>query len=166
MKNRPPPIVLTAAADAPSADACAAAVLDVVPGVMDAMRAAMRRHTGPQLSVPQFRCLAFIKREPGASIGAVAAFLGVSMPTASAMVDRLARAGAVAPSADPGDRRRQRLHITTDGDAQLADIRGGARNDLAQTLASCQADDLRVLLAGLDALHRCFDSNPTSPVSH
>lgn len=166
MKNRPPPTVPAAAADSPSAHACAAAVLDVVPGVMDAMRAAMRRHAGSQLSVPQFRCLAFIKREPGASIGAVAAFLGVSMPTASAMVDRLARAGAIAPSADPDDRRRQRLHITAEGDTQLADIRGGAHNDLAQRLASCQADDLPVLLAGLDALRRCFDSNPTAPVSN
>jgi DNA-binding MarR family transcriptional regulator len=141
----------------PTPDACADAVMDVVPAVMDAVRGAMRKHVGPQLSVPQFRCLAFIEREPGGSIGAVASFLGVTMPTASAMVDRLVRAGAVLPSADPGDRRRLRLHITPAGGSQLDKIRSGARDDLAHTLATREPAALRALLAGLDELRRCFD---------
>jgi DNA-binding MarR family transcriptional regulator len=159
MKNRDP-VPNPAAPGTPTPDVCADAVMDVVPAVMDALRAAMRRHVGPQLSVPQFRCLAFIEREPGASIGAVAAFLGVTMPTASAMVDRLVRAGAVQPSADPGDRRRQRLHITPAGQAQLDDIRRGARDDLAHTLGGREPEALRALLAGLDELRRCFDPIP------
>jgi DNA-binding MarR family transcriptional regulator len=140
----------------PTADECASAVLDVVPAVMDAMRAAMRRHVGPQLSVPQFRCLAFIAHEPGSGIGAVASFLGVSMPTASAMVDRLVRAGAVAPQADPDDRRRLQLHITPAGRAQMDEIRQGARRDLADALADRDAAELLALRAGLDELRRCF----------
>jgi len=167
MKNRhvasPPALpTLPTAATVPTPGACADAVMDVVPAVMDAMRAAMRKHVGPQLSVPQFRCLAFIEREPGASIGAVAAFLGVTMATASAMVDRLVRAGAVLPSADPGDRRRQRLNITPAGRSQLDNIRSGARDDLARTLASREPEALRALLTGLDELRLCFDPLPTA----
>lgn len=138
------------------ARACADQVLDVVPGVMDAMRAAMRLHVGDQLSVPQFRALVFIGRTPGASVGAVAAFLGVTMPTASAMVDRLVRAGAVQHSADPADRRRHQIHLTPAGRAQLQALRRQAREDFARTLAGHEAEDLRTLQAGLAVLHKVF----------
>jgi DNA-binding MarR family transcriptional regulator len=77
------------------------------------------------------------------------------------MVDRLVRAGAVEHSADPVDRRRQRLHITAAGRAQMDAISSAARQDLAQTLASREPDALQALLAGLDELRRCFD--PVTP---
>jgi DNA-binding MarR family transcriptional regulator len=85
---------------------CAQAVLEVMPAVMDAMRGAMRLQVGEPLTVPQFRCLNFIAQRPGSSVSAVAAFLGVTLPTASVMVDRLVRAGAVAPRTAAADRRR------------------------------------------------------------
>ena len=94
---------------------CAADVLDVMPAVMDAMRSAMRQQVGEQLSVPQYRCLNFIDLQPGSSVSAVAAFLGVTLPTASAMIDRLVRAGAVAPRTAVQDRRRSELHVTAAG---------------------------------------------------
>ncbi|MEK8033330.1 MarR family transcriptional regulator [Ideonella sp. DXS29W] len=123
---------------------------------MDALRHAMRSHVGEQLSVPQFRCLQFIALHPGASVSAVAAFLGVTLPTASAMVDRLARAGAIEPQTAAEDRRRSLLHLTSAGEAQLAEIRLGARAELAQVLASRSADELRALATGLDVLRQVF----------
>ena len=137
-------------------DACAIATLEVVPAVMDTRRAAMRRHVGEHLSVPQFRCLNFISREPGCSIGAVGSFLGVTMPTASAMVDRLVRAGAVKPRAYPGDRRRTQLHITAAGRTQLRVIRDGAHDDLVAAFADLSATELRELQDGLNVLRRVF----------
>ena len=121
-----------------------------------ALRGAMRGNVGDQLSVPQFRCLNFIAREPGASVGAVAAFLGVTMPTASAMVDRLVRAGAVQPSTAAEDRRRSRLHLTAAGRAQLRQIRVGAHGDLARALATRSADELKTLQDGLAVLRLAF----------
>lgn len=142
-------------------DDCAAEVLEVIPAVMDAMRGAMRRHVGDPLSVPQFRCLNFIAREPGGSLGAVAEFLGVTLPTASAMVDRLVRAGAVALGTAVQDRRRAQLHITELGQAQLQQIRRSARDDLARTLATCGADELQALRAGLAVLRSTFQPDPS-----
>jgi len=139
----------------------AAEVLDVVPAVMDALRHAMRSHVGDQLSVPQFRCLNFIGHQPGASVSAVAAFLGVTLPTASAMVDRLVRAGAVEPRTAADDRRRSQLHLTDAGAAQLAQIRVGARAELAEVLAGRSAEELRVLHAGLAVLRDVFVSAAT-----
>lgn len=138
------------------AGACAADVLEVVPAVMDALRGAMRAHVGDGLSVPQFRCLGFIARTPGCSVGDVAAFLGVTMPTASAMVDRLARAGAVAPDADPQDRRRLRLTATPEGRGQLAAIRRQAQADFERLLADRTAAEIDTLRSGLAVLRQTF----------
>ena len=149
-----------ALADQPGTDlhsaACAAEVLEVVPAVMDAMRGAMRLNVGEQLSVPQFRCLNFINRTPGASVGAVASFLGVTMPTASAMVDRLVRAGAVAPRTAASDRRRTELHATDAGVAQIRQIEEGAHLEFGRALSACSGAELHALQAGMAVLRRAF----------
>ncbi|HEX5683105.1 MAG TPA: MarR family winged helix-turn-helix transcriptional regulator [Ideonella sp.] len=134
----------------------AAEVLEVIPAVMDALRHAMRGHVGDQLSVPQFRCLNFIAHQPGASVSAVAALLGVALPTASAMIDRLVRAGAVEPRTAADDRRRSQLHLTAAGAAQLVQIRLDARAELAQVLATRSQEELRTLHAGLAVLRKVF----------
>jgi DNA-binding MarR family transcriptional regulator len=150
------------ALSAPSTKQSASEVLEVIPAVMDALRHAMRNHVGDQLSVPQFRCLQFIARQPGASVSAVAAFLGVTLPTASALVDRLVRSGAIAPQTAADDRRRSQLHLTAEGAAQLAEIRLGARAELAQVLATRSPEELSALHAGLAVLRQVF-AHPPSP---
>ncbi len=143
-------------APVPCPQDCAEAVLEVMPTVMDAMRGAMRLQVGEQLSVPQFRCLNFIARRPGSSVSAVAAFLGVTLPTASVMVDRLVRAGAVAPCTAPSDRRRSELRVTAAGLAQVRHIENGARGEFARALGACSPDELQTLQAGLAVLQRAF----------
>ena len=154
--DRPAAPPLPAAARAPRPQDCAEAVLDVMPTVMDAMRGAMRLQVGEQLSVPQFRCLNFIARRPGSSVSAVAAFLGVTLPTASVMVDRLVRAGAVAPRTAVADRRRSELHATAEGLALVHQIRLGARGEFERALGECSAAELQTLHAGLAVLQRAF----------
>ena len=145
------------------AQASAQAVLDVLPPVMDAMRSAMRLQVGDALSVPQFRCLNFIASQPGSSVSAVAAFLGVTLPTASVMVDRLVRAGAVVPRTAPQDRRRSELRATAAGLAQLRHLEDGARDDFARVLGRCTPDELRALNAGLAVLQRAFQPDQPTP---
>jgi DNA-binding MarR family transcriptional regulator len=140
----------------PCAEDCAEAVLEVMPAVMDAMRGAMRLQVSEALSVPQFRCLNFIAHRPGSSVSAVAGFLGVTLPTASVMVDRLVRAGAVAPRTAEADRRRSELHVTAAGLAQVQHIELGARAEFARALGGCNADELQTLQAGLAVLQRAF----------
>jgi DNA-binding MarR family transcriptional regulator len=152
---------MTATTDSPPPEParpldCADAVLDVMPAVMDALRGAMRQRVGDQLSVPQFRCLNFIARHPGSSVSAVAAFLGVTLPTASAMVDRLAKAGHVAPSVASADRRRAELHATESGLVQVRQIRRAARDEFARALAAHSPEELQQLHAGMGVLRRTF----------
>jgi DNA-binding MarR family transcriptional regulator len=142
------------AAPAGSAADCAAAVIETVPAAMDWLRQAMRRHVGDEISVPQFRCLAFVDRQPGCSVGDVAAFLGVTMPTASAMVERLVRSGSVRSRADASDRRRAELRVTRPGHVQLGQIRRRAHDEFTRTLAPVAEADLAALQAGLRVLRR------------
>jgi DNA-binding MarR family transcriptional regulator len=140
----------------PHAASCADAVLDVAPAMMDALRAATRRHVGDQMSVPQFRCLHFVGRQAGCSVSDVAAFLGVTLPTASAMVDRLVRAGALRTRASRSDRRRTHLYLTPAGRVRLRGIRQGAHADLARALGRLTPAELRRLQEGLGLLRRAF----------
>lgn len=156
LRTRQPAHAGPAARAVSDAERCADAVLDTLPAMMDALRTAMRRHVGEQLSVPQFRCLNFISTQPGCTIGAVATFLGVTMPTASAMVDRLVRAGVVRPSTPAQDRRRSQLHLTPAGRAQLQQIRRGARDELRRALEALSPLQLQTLDAGLDLMREAF----------
>lgn len=141
---------------APRAQDCAESVLRVMPTMMEALRGAMRRQAGDPLSVPQYRCLHHVASQPGCSPGAVAAFLGVTLPTASTLVDRLVKAGALAPGVAAADRRRSALTLTTAGRTQMRQIERGARGEFARALASCSGAELQAVLAGLAVLQRAF----------
>ena len=58
---------------------CAAELLEVVPLMMRVIRAKVRAHSSPELSVPQFRALAFLGRNEGAMLGDVATFLVLTL---------------------------------------------------------------------------------------
>ena len=142
------------------AEACAAELLEVMPGVMNAVRTGMRGQLQAGLSVPQFRCLNYIEINPGASVGEVATFLGVTMATASAMVDRLARAGYALPGVSAQDRRRAELSVSKAGTALLAQIRQGARQDLAAALDGRSATELQSVIDALAVLRCVFGTSP------
>ncbi len=70
-------------------DECARQLLDTTPQIMRFIRAEMRSHRGHDLSVPQFRTLTFINRNPEASLSNLANHLGLTLPSTSKLVDGL-----------------------------------------------------------------------------
>ncbi len=56
---------------------CASKVMDTVPLLMRFIRSDMRSHSAATLSIPQLRSLAFLNRNPGASLSDLAEHLGV-----------------------------------------------------------------------------------------
>ncbi len=137
-------------------ESSASAVIEIIPAVMDTMRASLRSHVGDQLTVPQFRCLAFISRHDGCSVSDLSAFMGVTKATASVMVDRLTRAGTILVVNDLEDRRRSLLHISSPGRAQLQAIRAEARKDFALAMSHLSTHELATLNAGLEILGKTF----------
>ena len=141
-------------------EACAAAILDVLPIVMTAVRTGMRRQLQGGLSVPQFRCLNYIDLHPGVSVSAVAAYLGVTLATASAMVDRLVRPGYAMTGVASDDRRRSALTISPIGIDLLGRMKQGARGDLAAVLSGRSPAELQSIVEGLAVLRSAFGTSP------
>ena len=144
------------AALAPAHDAtpegCARAIMEALPAAMRVLRDEMRRPHLDWLSVPQFRALLYLNRHPGASVSGVAEHLGVTRPTASALIDRLVQRGLVSRSQDPGERRRAVLHLTPAGLEMLEESRRRTQARLAGRLSGLSGDDLAALARGLAVL--------------
>jgi DNA-binding MarR family transcriptional regulator len=67
------------------------------------------------VSAAQVGALFVIAPGAGASVGEVAAALGLAQSAASTMVQRMERAGLIIRAADPADARITRLHLTSSG---------------------------------------------------
>src|SRR2546430_7371018 len=82
---------------APTPGAVAAAVVNTAQLVLRLVRAAVRRQHPVNLSVTQLRALDYVSANPGTSLSAVADYVGLALPSASVLVDGLARRGLLGP---------------------------------------------------------------------
>ncbi len=139
-----------------SSDECAREVLEVVPLIMRAIRMEMRGHRTPDLSVPQFRTLAFVGRHPGTALGDVAGHVGLTPPSMSAMIDGLVARGLVIREISSADRRRVTLTLTAAGEALLVSARGAAEARLAERLAALPAAERMVVAQAMRTLRPLF----------
>src|SRR5438876_76025 len=101
-----------AISDGASPVRCAADILTGVPLIMRFIREEMRVRRRGQLSVPQFRALLFATLQEEPSVSGLAEHLGLSLPTASRLVDLLVRRGLMERKLVAKDRRRIRLSLT------------------------------------------------------
>src|SRR5260370_23063588 len=97
----------------------AEAVVDLTLLVTRLVTPELRRSRPKQLTLSQLRALDFLANNPDAALSAVADYVGLALPSTSALVDGLVRRGLVARLAAPEDRRRLRLRLTGPGDPAL-----------------------------------------------
>jgi DNA-binding MarR family transcriptional regulator len=116
------------------------------------------RRSGPRgfdlsgITESQAELLRLVGRQPGISVSAAAAELGLAPNTASTLVSKLSADGLLVRTPDPEDRRVGRLALTAPAQ-RLADAsRAARRAALAEVLDGLDADDARVLAAGLQVL--------------
>lgn len=147
--------------EAVSVEDCAAQIIESVPLVMRLIRAEMRSHRGPGLTVPQFRALGFVRRRPGCSLSDVAEHLGLTMPTSSKMIDRLQADGLIRRETVRGDRRRVALSLTEQGQAIVHAAAVPTRARVAEALAGLSQQDLDTLASAMHILSGVFA--PTDP---
>ena len=139
-----------------SAQSCARQILEVVPRAMRLVREQMREEAGKSLSVPQFRVLAYLGRNPGSPLKAVASHVGVATATASVMVERLVRRRLIVRAGDPEERRCVRLKLTAQGAEVVERSRGRARERVAERLGALSGPELSELSRGLSLLERAL----------
>jgi DNA-binding MarR family transcriptional regulator len=112
----------------------------------------------PDLTMQQLRVLDRVAKQPGMSGHELGDLLGVSAPTASGLVDRLADKGLISRTDDADDRRVRRLHATDAGQDVMRQMESMFGRALGVVLAVLTTEDLDLLCrsarAMLDALER------------
>jgi len=140
-------------------------LLAIVPRATRRIRRQMRAHGTHGLTVAQLRALAFVNREPGAGLSALADHLGMSLPASSALTQRLVSAGMIDRTDDPAERRRIRLVLTASGADHLAKTQAAVRGWLADELAALTPAEQARLAGGLELLARIGQSSD-EPTRH
>lgn len=142
--------------NAPSSDDCARVVFEVVPHVMQKLRAEMRRRRGPEISVLQLRALAFLRRNPGATLSRLAEHVGLTLPSMSSQVSGLVARNLIDRSVSPEDRRFVTLTLTEQGRTLMETARQGTQESLATTIADLAPEERAVVVEAMHLLERVF----------
>jgi DNA-binding MarR family transcriptional regulator len=108
------------------------------------------------LTLPQLRVLFQIRRQPGITTNVLARRLGLTAPTVSGLLDKLARTGLVERGRRAEDRRVIPLNLTEEGAATVGEIREGNRALLA-ALAADLGPDLERVTGALELLATCVE---------
>jgi MarR family transcriptional regulator for hemolysin len=129
----------------------------VAPLLMREFRAEMRRSAPHDLSVPLFRSLILAGNRPGATVSDLANHLGVTLPTASVAVGKLAARGLLQT---PAEGQRRSLQLTRSGAQVVEQARQNATLAFEQRLASLPAQALGQIDAALAALENALGGTP------
>jgi DNA-binding MarR family transcriptional regulator len=143
-----------------TADACADELLETVPLLMRVIRTHVHARTGAELSMSQFRALAFLGRNSCAMLSDLARFLDLTHPAASKLVDGLLAAGLVSRREHARDRRRVSLELTVGGHRRYGAVLRSARKFLAGEMQHLGAKDRAAVFSAMQTLHRVFADAP------
>ncbi|MEZ0390333.1 MAG: MarR family winged helix-turn-helix transcriptional regulator [Verrucomicrobium sp.] len=131
---------------------------------MRAVRTEVRRDRTPELSMPQFRALAYVAQHEGCPLTDVAAHLGLTLPTASKMMDGLVDEGMVARNPDRQDRRKLKLNLSPKGRQKHESILRNARDFLAGKVDHLGEGERQQLANALRLLKEAFGDDVPGPV--
>jgi DNA-binding MarR family transcriptional regulator len=135
---------------------CAHALMDTTPQIIQSIRVEMRRGRGSNISIPQFRTMRFIQRNPDSSLSDLAEHLGLTLPSASKLVDGLVKQKLLTRKESAEDRRRRTLMLTQAGTSIVDSARASARIHLADKLKHLSDDDLETISQAMLILHPIF----------
>ncbi len=128
----------------------------MVPVLMRFIRGQMRRSRQAGLSVPQFRALVYLSVHEDTSLSAMAEHLGLSLPTASRMVQLLVQRGLVERQEHAEDRRRVALSLTTRGSRVYRTALNATEVALASSLRTLRPQRLARLSEAMQTLNELF----------
>ncbi|MGZ4915742.1 MAG: MarR family winged helix-turn-helix transcriptional regulator [Halobacteriota archaeon] len=131
-------------------------LLELVPVIMQDIRSEMRSRRSSELTVPQFRVLAFVNRNEGPSLWEVAHHMGLTPSTTSRLVDGLIARGLMARIDNPADRRRLQLTVTDRGATILKASSQGTVAYLADMLSRVDADNREIVDKAMEVLRTIF----------
>ncbi|MEH6874284.1 MAG: MarR family winged helix-turn-helix transcriptional regulator [Candidatus Competibacter sp.] len=131
-------------------------LLQLAPHVVQSARHYLRAQNLGSVTLPQLRALAYVLRQPESTLGELAEHLAITVPSASALVDRLVKQGLLEAKIPPENRRRVSLEITADGKAIITQVTDLWREELARRLTPLTEAELRIAIEALEILARCL----------
>jgi len=152
----------SATSDEVFTDQCAELVMDTMPLLMRTIRRAMFCQRPEELSVPQFRALDHLVRHAGMSLSDLAAHLGLTLPSASKLVDGLVKHDLATRDVSVDDRRKVVLLPTVHGEATLRAVREATRTRLSARLAAASPEERATVTAAIEVLKRVLLGEHTS----
>ncbi len=111
-------------------------------------------------SMAQVKAMMHVAAHGRRTVGEIAGGLGLSMPAASELVDRLVEAGLAERGANPADRRQVLVWLTPEAEALTARMREVRRAQLRAALARLAPDERPVFLRSLEALVEALGREP------
>lgn len=109
------------------------------------------------LTMAQLKILFVVHAHGGAMhSGTLATRLGVHLSTVTGFVDRLVDRGLARREEDPQDRRHVLIRNTPAGDEVIRGVYASGRATLEARLQDISADELRVIVRGLETLERAL----------
>jgi DNA-binding MarR family transcriptional regulator len=138
-----------------------AAAVDAVQAWIDRRQRAMLAHLHSCIHSPaQLHVLGVLREVGPITVSKLAARLGISPPSTSAMVDRMVDAGLVGRARSEEDRRIVTVWVTPDGEAALEEAIGGRRGMLQRVLGQLDATELADTVRVLQRLERALAEAP------
>lgn len=131
-------------------------LIDTAPLIMSALRQELRSGRPAEFTVPQFRVLAYLRRNEGATLSDVAEFMGLMRPTVSKMVECMERRGWLERATSEQDRRCMHLRLTGPGLAIIESARVDARERLAELFHELPEEEKVSVVRAMDVLQRIF----------
>ncbi len=134
----------------------AALVIDNVPQLMRLLRTKLRERRSGRLSMAQFRTLAFVDANRGASLSEAADHIGLSLPAMSRLVESLVNQKMLSRTAHGADRRRICLGLTPAGKRDLEEAYRHAESYFAGKFAELNGEERTRLADSIGTLTRLF----------
>ena len=135
---------------------CAEAMLETVPLLVRTIRQRMRSHNVADLTLVEFRALAFAANIQGATLSSLTEHIGLSMPSMSRIVDSLVQQRLLKRTTDPADRRCMALFLTAKGRHLYEAARRDTQNYLATRLTALDGPQCQAMMESLQLLRQLF----------
>jgi DNA-binding MarR family transcriptional regulator len=135
-------------------------VMDNIPLLMRLLQTKFREKCIGDLSMAQFRTLAFVDTKQGASLSEVAGHIGLGLPSMSKLVDALVTRKLLERSVHGGDRRRICLSLTDQGKRELEEAYQHTQAFFADKFAELTEDERGQIAGAMNVMSKLFVLNP------
>ena len=137
----------------------AALMMDVIPLLTRLMRKKFREKRIGDLSMAQFRMLAFLDANQGTSLSDAASHIGLGLPSMSKLVDALVNRKLISRVTHGKDRRRICLTLTRQGKRELEEAHKYTQAYFADKLSELSDEEREHVSETMNLLRNLFTLN-------